>query len=168
MKPSALGAALVDITLADVSFTRPTAARPIWETWYAGLPTELNQWAGLTTEQRVQWLDLAWSPQHAAVDDGGHRTHHLDGRHVTDIPGVHLALGEAIYGPGGGLGREWQGFTESLGCQQCFPQPFTLVWHDPDIALTALAKTFDNPKEAISYFDEVVRALRIRNSVLLR
>ena len=71
---------LVDIILADVSFAPPTAARPIWETWYAGLPTELNQWADLTSEQRVQLLNLAWSPQHAVVDDGGHRTHHMDGQ----------------------------------------------------------------------------------------
>jgi hypothetical protein len=168
IRPSVLGAALVDITLPHIYYAPPTAARPIWETWYAGLPTELNQWAGLTTEQRVQWLGLARGPRHDIFDDGAHPTYHLDGQHVTDVPGLHLALGEALYGAGGGLGREWQGFTESLGCRQCFPQPFTLVWHDSDIARTALAEAHDSPNEQVSYFDEVVRVLRRRNNVLLQ
>ncbi|GAA2011963.1 hypothetical protein GCM10009839_02800 [Catenulispora yoronensis] len=49
IRPSVLGAALVDITLPHFLFAPPTAARPIWEIFSAGLPAEPNQWAGLPT-----------------------------------------------------------------------------------------------------------------------
>ncbi|GAA4596968.1 hypothetical protein GCM10023194_70490 [Planotetraspora phitsanulokensis] len=43
-RPSVLGGTLIDVTLTDGGDDRtPLLARPIWETWYRGVPTTPNQ-----------------------------------------------------------------------------------------------------------------------------
>ncbi|MGW0395489.1 hypothetical protein ACWDYJ_32365 [Streptomyces sp. NPDC003042] len=63
----------------------PEQARPLWEHWLAGPPQTPGAWAG------------------------------LDGRHVTDVPGIYLAVGEAVNGPGGYLGANPDALAGCLG-----------------------------------------------------
>ncbi|WP_346766166.1 hypothetical protein [Streptomyces sp. A0592] len=37
------------------------------------------------------------------------------GRHVTDVPGLYLALGKAVGGPGGYLGADLHALADCLG-----------------------------------------------------
>ncbi|MER6694301.1 barstar family protein [Streptomyces minutiscleroticus] len=47
------------------------------------------------------------------------REYHLDGRFVTDVPGLHCAIAEALLGPGRYFGREQNAFEDCLcgGCR---------------------------------------------------
>ncbi|MFJ9459979.1 hypothetical protein ACIRST_33530 [Kitasatospora sp. NPDC101447] len=158
VRPSVLGGALLDFTLADRGEGRPAPeARAIHATWYDGEPAEPNLWAPLTTRGRYEWLHLTTSGPYGPGIGRSGGEYHLDGRFVTDVPGLYLAIGEAVLGPGRELGRSLFWLRDRLGGGPAVLPPFTLVWHDSDIARHALAA---NSVVNGSYFDEVLEVLR--------
>ncbi|MFI5985288.1 barstar family protein [Streptomyces sp. NPDC051555] len=172
VRPSVLGGDLEDITLTDGGDDRPLpAVRRVWETWYQGPPTEPNRWAPYDGQGRAAWLGLttrAWRVRAAQPDRTGDE-HHLDGRFVTDVPGLHCAMAEALIGPGRYFGREWDTFKDCLFGGFGLVPPFTLIWHDSEIARRALAAVTDGPDGRLSYFEEIVQLLEARGvTVVLR
>lgn len=161
-RPSVLGGTLVDITLVDGGDDRPVpAVRPVWAAWHHGPPTEPNQWARYDEQGRAAWLDLtprAWRMPACRPDRTGGE-HHLDGRFVTDVPGLHCAIGEALLGPGRYFGREWNALNDCLCGGFGAVPPFTLVWHDSAVARRALADVVGDPEGRLCYFDDVVELL---------
>ncbi|MFJ2742285.1 barstar family protein [Streptomyces sp. NPDC087440] len=171
-RPSVLGGTLVDITLTDGGDDRPSpAARPVWAEWHQGPPTEPNLWAPYDAQGRAAWLDLAtraWRVPAPRPDRSGGE-HHLDGRFVTDVPGLHCAIAEALLGPGRYFGREWNALKDCLGGGFGVVPPFTLTWHDSEIARRALADVVEDPEDGLSYFEDVVQLLeRCGVTVVLR
>ncbi|MFE1957355.1 barstar family protein [Streptomyces sp. NPDC059479] len=159
-RPSVLGGSLLDIKLTDGGDDRPPLlARPIWETWYRGAPTTRNQWAPLSTQGRSQWLDLTATGMSEQGPDRSGGVHHLDGTYVTDIPGVHCAMAEALLGPGRYYGREWNAFKDCLHGGFGVAAPFTLIWHQADIARQALAGDIWDTEKGLTYFEEIVQLL---------
>jgi hypothetical protein len=61
-------------------------------------------------------------------------TYHLDGSFVTDLPGFHCALGEAVNGPGGFFGADLDSLDHCLRGGYGATAPFRLVWHDAAVA----------------------------------
>ncbi|MFI6517763.1 barstar family protein [Spirillospora sp. NPDC050679] len=167
--PSLLGGALVDITLADGGAGRPLpAVRPVWEQWYQGPPTEPNLWAPYDAAGRAEWLTLTargWRG-HTSPPDRSGGDHHLDGRFVTDVPGLHCAMAEALLGPGQYFGHGWDAFKDCLCGGYGVVPPFTLTWHDSDIARRALAEDV-YPETGLSYFEEIVQLLRQRGATVV-
>ncbi|XMA35909.1 barstar family protein [Streptomyces albogriseolus] len=161
-RPSVLGGTLVDITLADGGDQRPTPAdRAVWVHWFQGPPEAPNQWAAYDTRSRAAWLDLtprAWRTSAPRPDRSG-GVHRLNGRFVTDVPGLHCALAEALLGPGRYFGREWNAFTDCLCGGFGVVPPFTLRRHDSEVARRSLADVVDDPEKGLSYFEEVVAHL---------
>ncbi|WP_418960288.1 barstar family protein [Streptomyces tritici] len=171
-RPSVLGDGLEDITLTDGGDGRPVpAVRPVWEQWFRGPPAEPNLWAPYDSRGRQEWLELTtrgWRTPAPRPDRTGGE-HHLDGRFVTDVPGLHCAMAEALLGPGRYFGREWNAFRDCLCGGFGVAPPFTLVWHDSEVARHALADVVEDPEGRLSYFEEVVRLLeRCGVTVLLR
>ncbi|MET3985701.1 barstar family protein [Streptomyces sp. PvR034] len=172
VRPSVLGGGLEDITLTDGGEDRPLpAVRRVWEAWYQGPPTDPNAWAPYDGRGRAAWLDLttrAWRERAPRPDRTGDE-HHLDGRFVTDVPGLHCALAEALIGPGRYFGREWDSFKDCLFGGFGRVPPFTLIWHDSAIARRALADVRQGPDGRLSYFEEIVQLLGARGvTVVLR
>ncbi|MEV7216290.1 hypothetical protein AB0O31_24775 [Kitasatospora cineracea] len=87
----------------------------------------------------------------------------LDGRHVTDLPGLHLALGEALLGPGLSLGSDLYWLRERLdgGARR------TLVWHDAETARRSLAWRVVRTDPLFSYLDEVLEILAGRGVTVI-
>lgn len=83
--------------------------------------------------------------------------HYLDGAYTTDVPGLHCAMAEALAGPGGYYGREWNAFKDCLHGGFGVTAPFTLIWHDADVARQALADDIWDAEKGLSYFEEIVR-----------
>lgn len=126
------GSDLINLELAGEDFAPvPEHAQPVWEQWFTGPPNTENAWAGLDTRRRGTWLDLVRErgchphpgrpPGHAYV---------LDGRHITDEPGLYLALGEAVNGPGGYFGGCLDALADCLNGAFGYTSPATLLWHD--------------------------------------
>ncbi|PZT75908.1 hypothetical protein DNK56_21135 [Streptomyces sp. AC1-42W] len=168
-RPSVLGGALVDITLTDGGDDRPSpAVRPVWAEWYQGPPAHPNLWAPYDSRGRDAWLDLttrAWRMPAPRPDRSGGE-HHLDGRFVTDAAGLHCAIAEALLGPGRYFGREWNSFKDCLHGGFGVTPPFTLTWHNSEIARRALANVVDDPKDGRSYFEDIVRLLEQRGATV--
>ncbi|WP_437111743.1 barstar family protein [Streptomyces sp. enrichment culture] len=161
-RPSVLGEGLEDITLTDGGADRPPpAVRPVWAEWYQGPPTAPNGWAPYDSQGRAAWLDLttrAWRVPAPRPDRSGGE-YHLDGRFVTDVPGLHCALAEALLGPGRYFGREWNAFKDCLAGGFGVVPPFTLAWHESETSRRALADVVEDPEGRLSYFEEAVRLL---------
>ncbi|WP_282696614.1 barstar family protein [Streptomyces sp. CC208A] len=78
---------------------------------------------------------------------------------VTDVPGLHRVMAEALVGPGGCFGREWNAFKDCLGGFGV-ALPFTRVRHEADTARRALADVVSDPDEGLSSVEDIVRLLR--------
>ncbi len=136
VRPSVLGGGLFDVVLDQSTVTwspdhyeeRPgPTSRPVWELWRDGVPREKNLWAPFDAAGRRAWLNLTHGNQRPVPAPTGVR--HLDGRFATDREGMHLAIGEAMAGPGGYFGRD---VVELADCLEY--TGFTLVWHDAHVA----------------------------------
>lgn len=145
--PSALGDGLFDVVLdqsccADASDRPVPSARAVWDLWRCGVPAERNLWAPFDTAGRKAWGDLTFTARAEFDSDRPGGVHHLDGRYVTDVPGLYLALGEALLGPGHYFGRCYDAFRDCLGGGWGVGSGFTLVWHDAHVAHGAMRGLF--------------------------
>ncbi|MEU4098452.1 barstar family protein [Streptomyces sp. NPDC026673] len=162
-RPSALGSGLVDIDLTEGPREPfPAHARALWDRWLAGPPAESGLWAGYTTRERRLWLDLVRERGCA----GGPRTdrpaglvYEADGRHMTDEPGLYLALGEAMNGPGGYVGCNADALADCLRGGFGVGTPCTVVWRDSSVARRALGATLNASGEPDSRFGVVLEVL---------
>lgn len=147
-RPSTFGANcetdLIDLELAgELTTPVPEYARPLWDRWLAGPPDTPGAWTGLDTRRREAWLDLV-------RERACRRTHHdrpaghpyvLDGRHTTDEPGLYLALGEAVNGPGGYFGACQDALTDCLRGAFGHTPRGPLLWRNAATAREYLSKT---------------------------
>ncbi|MEV8479820.1 barstar family protein [Streptomyces sp. NPDC051173] len=160
--PSALGADLIDLEL-DGGFFRPVpeSARPVWERWFAGPPDTPGAWAGLDTRQRGAWLDLVRERACRRAHQGWPAEHayELDGRHIIDVPGLYLALGEAVNGPGGYFGGCLAALDDCLRGTFGCTAPATLLWRDAATAREHLSRALAPDGQPYDLFAEVLDVL---------
>ncbi|MFJ5079784.1 hypothetical protein ACIP8Z_35060 [Streptomyces sp. NPDC088553] len=163
-EPSALGPDLIDLTLDGDFDPLPAWARDVWERWLAGPPAESGAWAVLDTRRRGAWHDLVRERacRRTLGDRPAGTAYELDGRHVTDAPGLWLALGEAVNGPGGYFGGDFQALHECLGGGFGLTAPATLTWRDAGVARAHLSRALSPDGEPYDLFALTVRALEER------
>ncbi|WP_394613191.1 hypothetical protein JNUCC0626_24960 [Lentzea sp. JNUCC 0626] len=157
-EPSSLGDGLLDITFSqshvlDARSFPKAGGRPAWERWRAGVPTQPNQWAGLSTQARSAWLELLVSSDDRPDGWSGGGVFHLDGRHATDSPGLFLALNEGLLGPGAYFGKWRHDVEDHLHLPCCGPPPgdITVVWHHADVARYAVPEEFEWAVKTLGY-----------------
>ncbi|MGW7075362.1 barstar family protein [Streptomyces sp. NPDC054866] len=141
--PSSHGTNLIDLELDAGHFTPvPEYARPMWERWFAGPPDTLGTWAALDTRRREAWLELVRERgcRRPHADRPAGHAYELDGRHVTDQPGLYLALGEAVNGPGGYFGGCLAALDDCLHGTFGYTAPATLLWRDAATARENLSR----------------------------
>ncbi|MGX1672508.1 barstar family protein [Streptomyces sp. NPDC055400] len=160
--PSSHGTDLIDVELDASRFTPvPEHARPIWERWITGPPRAPGAWAGLGTRQREAWLELvrerACRRTHRDRPTG--HVYELDGRHVTDEPGLYLALGEAVNGPGGYFGGCPAALDDCLGGTFGCTTPAALLWHSSATARAHLSQLLTSDGQRYDLFAEVLEVL---------
>ncbi|MEU9133151.1 barstar family protein [Kitasatospora sp. NPDC048540] len=71
-----------------------------------------------------------------------------------------------MLGPGRYFGREWNAFRDCLCGGFGVTPPFTLTWHDSDVAHRAPADVVEDPEGRLSYFEEIVQLLERRGVTL--
>ncbi|MFV2173100.1 barstar family protein [Actinomadura sp. LOL_016] len=145
-RPSSDGTGRIDLELDGRHVTPvPDHVRPIWERWFAGPPVAADAWADLDTRRRGAWLDVVRERACRRVhqDRPAGRAYALDGRSVTDEPGLYLALGEAVNGPGGYFGGCLDALDDCLRGTFGYTAPATLLWHDAGTAREHLSRTLE-------------------------
>jgi RNAse (barnase) inhibitor barstar len=159
--PSSRGTDLIDLELDADLAPVPEYAQPVWERWFAGPPDTSGAWAALDTRQRGAWLDL--------VRERGCRLKHPDrpaghayelcGQHITDEPGLYLALGEAVNGPGGYFGGCLDALVDCLRGNFGYTAPATLLWRDAATAREHLSRLLAPEGEQYDLVALVLEAL---------
>ncbi|MET9677027.1 barstar family protein [Streptomyces sp. NPDC006482] len=162
-RPSSSGTDLIDLELDGELFRPvPEHARPVWERWIAGPPDTAGAWVGLDTRHRWVWHDLVRErvAHHGAPGDrpAGH-AYALDGRHVTDEPGLYLALGEAVNGPGGYFGGNLGALADCLGGTFGYTAPATLLWRDAATAREHLSQALTPDGQSYDLFGVILDLL---------
>ncbi|MEV5827565.1 barstar family protein [Spirillospora sp. NPDC052242] len=160
--PSSTGTDLIDLELDGRGFTPvPEHLRPLWERWFTGPPDTPNTWADLDTRHRVAWLDLVRGRgcRLSHRDRPAGHAYELDGRDVTDEPGLFLALGEAVNGPGGYFGGCLAALDDCLGGTFGYTAPATLLWRDAATAREHLSQTLTPDGESCDLFAGVLDVL---------
>ncbi|MFJ4467996.1 hypothetical protein ACIP2X_11050 [Streptomyces sp. NPDC089424] len=161
-RPSSYGADLIDLELDGRHFAPvPEYARPVWERWLGGPPDTPAAWSALDTRRRGAWLDLVQQRVflRAPADRPAGHAHELDGRHVTDEPGLYLALGEAVHGPGGYLGGCLAAVDDCLRGALGRSVPATLRWRDSATAREHLSRRLTPDGRPYDVFAEVLDLL---------
>ncbi|MFI9235727.1 barstar family protein [Streptomyces sp. NPDC053079] len=161
-RPSTLGADLIDLELDGSLFTPvPEHARPIWDRWLAGSPNTPGAWADLDSRQRLAWLDTvrerACRREHQ--DRPANHAYELDGRHITDVPSLYLALGEAVNGPGGYFGGCLDALDDCLRGTFGYTAPATLLWPNVTTAREHLSRALTPDGRPYDLFTEVLNTL---------
>ncbi|WP_020140682.1 barstar family protein [Streptomyces sp. 351MFTsu5.1] len=161
-RPSSYGTDLIDLELGGQLFTPvPQFARPVWEQWLAGSPDTLGAWAGLDTRRRGAWLDLVRERacRRSHLDRPAGHAYELDGRHITDQPGLYLALGETVNGPGGYFGGCLAALDDCLHGTFGFAAPATLLWRSAGTARKYLSRTLTPDGQPHDLFADVLDVL---------
>ncbi|MFF1395886.1 hypothetical protein ACFVZD_18975 [Streptomyces sp. NPDC058287] len=160
-RSSSHGMDLIDLELKGQHVTPvPEHARPLWQQWMNGPPRTPGAWAQLGTRQRLAWFDLVRQRRLRPRPDrpAGH-AYELDGRHVTDRPGLYLSLGEAINGPGGYFGTCLAAIDDCLRGGFGYTGPATLLWHNSTTAREHLSRILTPAGEPYDLFAETLSAL---------
>lgn len=134
---------LVDATVTGLLLSQPhPLAGAVWSQWRAGPPSEPKQWTPYDREGRAAWLEVVrlYRPRARRDDRPAGSTVVVDGRFVTDVPGLYLAIGEAVNGPGGYFGADPDGLSDCLNGGFGAKTPFTVEWTSADTALEAVGK----------------------------
>ncbi|GHE00025.1 barstar family protein [Streptomyces alanosinicus] len=161
-RPSSYGTDLIDLELDGELFTPvPEYARPIWERWFAGPPDTLGAWTGLDTRLRDAWLELVRERacRRARRDRPAGHAYELDGRHITDEPGLYLALGEAVNGPGGYFGGCLAALDDCLRGRFGYTASATLLWRNAATAREHLSQTLTPDGQPYDLFAELLDVL---------
>ncbi|MFG2988008.1 barstar family protein [Streptomyces sp. NPDC048257] len=160
-RPSSHGTDLIDLELEGLFTPVPEHARPIWERWLVGPPATAAAWAGLDTRRRWAWHDLVRERAAYRVprDRPAGHAYELDGRHVTDEPGLYLALGEAVNGPGGYFGGCLGALNDCLGGTFGYTAPATLLWRDAATAREYLSQALSADGQPYDLFGVVLDLL---------
>ena len=89
----------------------------------------------------------------------GH-AYELDGRHITDEPGLYLALEEAVNGPGGYFGSCLAALDDCLrGTFGYTAPPATLLWRNAGTARKYLSRTLTPDGQSYDLLAEVLGVL---------
>ncbi|CCK25718.1 hypothetical protein BN159_1339 [Streptomyces davaonensis JCM 4913] len=161
-RPSPHDTDLIDLELDGAFWTPvPEHARPIWEQWFTGPPATKAAWADLDTRRRWAWHDLVRerTAYRTIADRPAGHAYELDGRHVTDEPGLYLALGEAVNGPGGYFGGCLAAIDDCLGGTFGYTAPATLLWHDAATAREHLSHVLSSDGHPYDLFALVLDLL---------
>lgn len=163
-RPASCGADLIDLELDGELFDPVSEyARTIWKRWLAGPPDSFGAWADLDTRHRRVWLDLVQENgfRRSRPDRPAGHAYELDGCHITDIPGLYLALGEAVNGPGGYFGACLAAVDDCLRGTFGYTAPATLLWRNAATAheylshvLTPDGRPYDLIAEALDALAE--------------
>ncbi len=156
--PSALGNGLFDVVLDQPLhhdplcwWNRPApSARAVWDLWHEGVPAQRNLWVPFDKDGREAWSELTHLAHEKSGTDQVGGVYELDGRHVTDWRSLHLAMSEAVVGPGRYFGRDIYTLEDCLYGGWGVKPGFTLVWNDAQVAHSAIRK----------YFADILKLLR--------
>lgn len=162
--PSALGDGLFDVVLDQPATRNPPrwrdrpapSARAVWDLWRDGVPAERNLWVPFDDDGREAWGDLTLVARGKFGTDEVGGVYTLDGRHVTDGRSLHLAMCEALVGPGGYFGREYNAFRDCLSGGWGVRPGFTLVWNDAQVARNAIPGYLRDVVELLESFGVTV------------
>jgi RNAse (barnase) inhibitor barstar len=93
-----------------------------------GFPIEHGRWLTLNHDEKEAWLEVSLLDNRKPAYKTKPIDIELDGKTIVDIVSFLCALGEAVFGPGGYIGRNLGALEDYLSCNTDLNVPFNLRW----------------------------------------
>lgn len=140
-RSSSHGTGRVDVTVTLVCERPLEEEQGIWDLVRRGALDSNGLWHTLDAAGRLAWLSVALQRKPGKpIDDRPGTVYELDGSHMVDRDSFYCALGEAVNGPGGYFGWNLDALADCLRGNFGATSPFTLIWHDSELARAHLTK----------------------------
>ncbi|MFF5213496.1 barstar family protein [Streptosporangium sp. NPDC000396] len=82
-------------------------------------------------------------------------TYELHGNHIVDEVSFYCAIGEVVNGPAGYFGSNLAALDDCLCGGFGAKVPFTLIWHDSDVARECLARPLEWEERQVTLFETI-------------
>ena len=103
-------------------------ALSIWMNRRKGVPVNKGSWIDLSSSEREAWLEVALLDARKRPIRIEKRMVDIDGAFVRDKVSFLCSFGEAVFGPGGYIGRDLDGLKDCLTGGFGFEPPLQLHW----------------------------------------
>jgi RNAse (barnase) inhibitor barstar len=133
-------------------------ALSLWNSRRKSFPRYMDEWVNFDVAKRKIWLDVSLLDQRKnTVFQKGSKLE-IDGELVGDKVSFLCAFGEAVFGPGGYMGKNLDALEDCLSRELAFGEPVTLLW-----------KNLENSKysfeanDEIAVYEELLEILSLSN-----
>ncbi len=137
----------------------------IWEMRKKRYPENLNLWIGLQKSELQAWLEVSLKDKrrNVSIDKSSSRTVVINGNNIFNIDSFLCALGEAVSGPSGYVGRCLNSLEGCLMSPNYFgiSLPRKVIWENYSNSLAEF-RLNDQDK----YIDEIVKIIRYSGVLL--
>jgi RNAse (barnase) inhibitor barstar len=136
-------------------------AKGLWAAWAVAPPSRKGVWAELPIGSREAWLEVAGLYRNATsptLRDVAEVM--VDGAHIEDLASFFCAIGEAVNGPGGYYGWNFQALADCLSGGCGARAPFVLRWSEFDVAQTSLVGEVESAGQRSTQIEMIVQVLQ--------
>jgi len=159
-KDTASGQVDVDVS-GLVDWIPHRDAKNLWSAWAVAPPARGGAWADLPIGSREAWLEVAGRYRITASPTSDDVAEVLiDGTRIEDLASFFCAMGEAVNGPGGYYGWNFQALADCLGGGCGARAPFVLRWSEFDVAQSSLVDEVESAGRRLTQLELIVEILR--------
>lgn len=136
-------------------------AKDLWTAWAVAPPARKGVWADLPIGSREAWLEVAGLYRiTASLASNDVAEVVIDGTSIEDLASFFCAMGEAVNGPGGYYGWNFQALADCLdgGCGA--RAPFVLRWSEFDIAQSSLVGAVESAGRRLTQLELIIEILQ--------
>jgi RNAse (barnase) inhibitor barstar len=136
-------------------------AKNLWTSWAVAPPARKGVWADLPIGSREAWLEVAGLYRIATSQASNDVAEVLiDGTRIEDLASFFCAMGEAVNGPGGYYGWNFQALADCLGGGCGARAPFVLRWSEFDVAQSSLVGEVEAAGRRLTQLELIVEILQ--------
>jgi hypothetical protein len=132
-------------------------AKDLWAAWAVAPPARKGAWTDLPIGSREAWLEVAGLYRIATSPTSNDVSEVLiDGARIEDLASFFCAMGEAVNGPGGYYGWNFQALADCLGGGCGARAPFVLRWSEFDVAQSSLVGEVESAGRRLTQLELIV------------
>jgi hypothetical protein len=132
-------------------------AKDLWAAWAVAPPARKGAWTDLPMGSREACLEVAGLYRIATSSTSNDVSEILlDGARIEDLASFFCAMGEAVNGPGGYYGWNFQALADCLGGGCGARAPFVLRWSEFDVAQSSLVGEVESVGRRLTQLELIV------------
>ncbi|WP_444995288.1 barstar family protein [Aliikangiella sp. IMCC44359] len=116
----------------------------IWNERRKYFPLKYGEWIGLSPSDKAAWLQVTLFDLRRKRTLIQNTKVEIDGESVDSLTSFLCAFGEAVFGPGGYMGRDLGGLDDCLSCNLGVKTPLKLFWKNSKFSKDGFIRNGEN------------------------